>query len=690
VTSIDLADPDQRRALLDRHAFHRSSYRPEALGFLLGNAELGGPARADGLGFDSFFIAADWRTPTCRGSLVGPLLTIDEMLAEPQSFSQDLDLATAILTTELRAADGFAYRCELFASQAETALVQFRLTNLGERPYTCRLRLPGNADSRQQRVAADLFHVASGPEAYTPWACAVASDRPSMDDRQLCWSLAPGEQLQLSCACATVYEGPDFAERMHGIAWEQRRTSDLARRAHVATMEALWSASAWVSLPDVELEQLYYRSVYWLLSASGSRHALPQETPLAAVDTAWSGVAFTFGFGWGILAFSLLGHPDRAQRMLRRMYRPAGQARNARTLLDRLPDNDIAFFMAPPSHAEDEAAPPGADSADFVQPGYHASRLGDDEARSFGHQVSIHGDDRMRRGHQRHIDGFATSIAYRLACYHPDDALLSAVIYPMLRGAAIFWTRLVRWDDEAGGYVTPVLHSVSENLDAPNVSDNVLAARWLLRRAAALAERLAVDEDWRARWSDCADGLVLPQNDEIFLEYLGQDGLREGTGYFGVRFPIYFGCPGWELADELDHDKVRRTFAAVEAVNDGQRGMISFIASAFAASAAAYDDAPTWLRAIRRNLQTLDPDSGALQEVEGQRPYFHTSYAAYVAAILSGLLRSDEAGDRLFPGIPTDWTEVAGWNLPAAGGRRVALRRDAAGDHCKPLTPPSP
>ena len=682
---MSIADPcrfQDRRDLLARAGFHRTHYQPESLGLLIGNAELGGPVRADGLGFDSLYLSSLWQTNTSRGKLDGPRLEPVNGTGKVTGYDQRLDIASGIVETELRDDRGLAYRCELFASQAEPALLQMRLTNTGEQEQHWRLRPPEAPGQRSHWVQNDLLHIAAAADAPTPWACAIGCNRPAGGDSAQ-WRLAPGEVLLLTLACATVYEGPGFAERVHGLAWENRRDDNLPRRAHCARMQQLWDASAFIAVPDAELERLYYRCVYWLFSASGSRYALMQETPLAGTD-AWRGVAFPYGFGWGVLAFTALGHPERARRTLELMFRPGALARNAHVMLERLDDHDIAFFMAPsPSPPQLESDLPDYDLEAFATPGNHAACPGDNEARSFGHQISVYGDGRMRRGHQRHIDGFVAAAAYRLIAYHPNESLLCTTVYPILRGCAIFWSRLLRWDDDSGGYITPPLHSVSENLDGRNVTDAVLSARWLLRQAARVAQDLQIDADWRKRWAAFADGLILPQNDGIYVEHLGQKELRDGSGYFGVRFPIYFGYPGWELARELDHDQVRRTFAAVVTANHDYQGMISFIASAFAASAAAYGDGETWVQAMRHNLDCVDPESGALRESE-DKPYFHTSYAAFVCGMLSGLLQSDEDGDRLCPGVPDHWTEVAAWNLPAHGGRRLTIRRDATGTHVEP------
>ena len=685
--AVDLKKAADRDAMLKRHGFHRGTYKPESLGFLIGNTEIGGLARPDGLGFDDFFLASLWLSPTRRGVVAGPRLEPAEGLGEVTDYAQDLDLRTAVLTTELATKQGLAYRCSIFASQAETALIQIRLVSAGEHAQRWRLVLPKSPGSRQTRIDGRLFHVASAPGAYTRGACAVTTSKPSDEDDDLVWLMQPGEVLQVSLACTTEWEGLDFADRAHGVAIDHQRDDGIALRAHVAAMDRLWLSSAWVSLPDIELERLYYRSVYWLFSTSGSRYALPQETPLADVDGAWRGVAFTYGFGWGILAWTALGHPQRARRMLRRMHRPAGQARNARILLEKLSPDDVRFFM------DDKDAEPPSDNSDVVEfgleqfgcPCHYAAHPGADGARAFGHQISIYGDDRMRRGHQRHIDGFAAALAYRLDQYYPDECLRLSTVYPMLRGAAEFWVGLLRWDKAAGGFITPLLHSASENLDGRNVSDNVLSAKWLLRQAAEMAERLGVDPEQRQRWAACADGILIPQNQAVYLEHLDQQELRREEGYFGVRFPVYFGFPGWELAHELDKGKVHRTFAAVIEATNGHKGMISFVASAFAASAATFGDGHTWLLMIRRNLITIERDSGALQEVEGLRPYFHTSYAAYVCAVLAGLLRSDGDGDTVFPGVPASWRQVIGWNLPASGGRRLAITRDIHGDSVEAL-----
>jgi len=667
---------------LERYRFSADRYLPDRIGYLLGNSETGGPARPDGLGFDELFVASLWESPVVRGSLPAFRLIPQAAPDLPESkaaghYRQTLDLKRGLLETTVSRPDGTAYRSEWFASHADSNLLCARLQNTGEQAASWTLQLPVPAKARTRTIQESLVYAAGMEDSFTQWAWACQCDHPLQpqdDPGRWQFSLQAGESMEILLAVRTHWQGGDFADQVHTSVSSGDSFAELLARQTSAFAKS-WRQTPVIDLPDERVEQLFYRSVYWLLSASGSAWALPQETPLASVK-AWSGVPFTYGYGWGIYAFTLLGLEGRARRMTTLAWKPAGYRRNARVYLDRLKARDTEFFMKPSGSPKLDEGAPERGVNDYLAGNVEITDSGT-SALSFPHQGSIYGDGRMRRCNQRHIDGFAAGFYHLLQRYHPDAAFERSVLYPALRGTAEFWRHLLEWNEEAGGFVTPPLHSVAENLTEISVLDAVLAALWNLRTAAATAKRLDLDSDLRVQWMQAADQLILPQNETIYTEFLGEDRMREGGGYFGMRAPMYLGFPLFELTEVLDSKKAIATLQAACRQNEQEgrlQGMISFVASGYAASAAVYGQGDLWLKFLARNFETLDPESGALRETDSVHPYFHTSYGAYICAVLSALQHSSEGSATLFPSLPKEWERAAYYHLPAENGKRISAR----------------
>ncbi len=665
---------------LTSYEFHTDRFLPDRVGYLIGNTDIGGLVHPDGLGFEELFVASYWLSPVIRGSLPPfRLQTLSESAFAPETvvaYDQRLGLADGITKTTMTFDDGRSYRSELFASQADSNLICLRLTNTGSQRLDWRIQLPVPEGGTCHLYNPHRIHAVTPTSSFTQLAWVVWSDHALAlfnDLPEATLSIEPGDVACFHLALSTGRQSYDYTEAASASVAVQPEFNT-RKEQHEAAFNSLWSQAPVIDLPDERVESLFYRSLYWLFSASGSPHALPQETPLASVKP-WKGVAFTYGFGWGIYAYTMLGMEARARAMAIQAWKPAALQRNAQTYLDRIKDCDTEFFMKPGAGPRFEEVFPALDRKHFLMP-EDRSPAKYPSALSFAHQVAISGDGRMRRCNQRHIDGFAAGFYYRLDRQFQDSAYRKQVVYPALRGTAEFWRNLLEWDDEAEGYLTPPLHSVSENLTEVSVLDAVLSALWNLRMAAQMADELEVDQDLRRTWEAYADHLIIPSNDTVYLECHGQDALRKDDGYFGVRSSMHVGFPFQQLVRMLDGVMVEQSLTQSLASNGNLNGMISFVASGFAASAATWGKGDLWLQYLKRNFATLDPESGALCEVEGRHPYFHTSYAAYICAVLNALFLPDDSGADLFHGIPESWGRAAFYNMSTQGGGRISARWD--------------
>lgn len=236
-------------------------------------------------------------------------------------------------------------------------------------------------------------------------------------------------------------------------------------------------------------------------------------------------------------------------------------------------------------------------------------------------------------------------------------------------GAAVNAVSLAEWDESVQGYVLPSLLSVSEDLEGKSILDAVLAAKYCLLMAAREAKKLGRDEPLQSQWLALAAGLYLPQNDALYLEKLGDIGVRDGGGYHGVRAPVYLGYPTCELVPHLDAAKVARTLDQVWEQNRHGAGMISFVANWFALADLFYGRGDHALEVLGRNLQCR-PE--ALSEAGSHNLYFQTSYASFLLVPLAMLVQSVDGEIRPIPAVPSAWRDIDFANIPAESGILVS------------------
>ncbi len=160
--------------------------------------------------------------------------------------------------------------------------------------------------------------------------------------------------------------------------------------------------------------------------------------------------------------------------------------------------------------------------------------------------------------------------------------------------------------------------------------------------------------------------------DRHYLEYLFDDEQREGSGYFGIRAPALLGFPGYELVPMLDKEKALITLDKAWERNKNGEGMITFVANWFALTEASFGRGNKCLEILERNFQCLDETGVALYEVENRNPYFQTSYASYIQAILSMLVQSYNNTARVFPAVPETWKNVRFYNARVENGVTVS------------------
>jgi hypothetical protein len=625
---------------LQRHAFDSDRADDKAPGLLLGNTRLGGCLAASGLGIPVLWSAELWSNSDQRLPLQGPLLSCAALDGhETVSYRQQLSLIDGLAKTSVRYAKDAGYDAEVFCSMADASLLTIRLTACGEGTSEWRLDVPATAGTDQP--SPTVLTGKSTDEAFSRCAWTLHSDRPltRAPDNRFTLQLAPGESVTLAFHLLT--RGADEkAGDLTAPAFEARLA------AHRAVWDDLWRRCAVLALPDPELERLWYRSLYWTLSTCGNERFLPGESMFAV--PCWDMHPFTYGAaGWALQAFTAVGLPERAKAILDCHFKPAALRDNAQVYTHTLTGG---------------TAPP--------------------EAMAFAHEVKTDGRNIPCGQYelQRHLDGFAATLFHRHQRFYPDQSLSVTELYPLMRGLAEFWCGLAQRDSQTGDYLLPKMTSLTEDLIAPHPIDAALAAKWCLLIAHRDAVALGRDAGRANHWRVVAEHLLMPQNDQRYLEFAGDPDQRGGGGYQGVRGFVYLGWPTMELMPTLDRAKALRTLDHTWERNRMGEGMIGFVANWFALADLHYGRGDHALAILTHNFRCEDAWRQGVAEFPGSKNYhFTTNYASYLLVPLAMAVQSADDRLEVFSAVPSAWKDFAFYQVPAESGLRVSgVLRDGA------------
>ena len=398
---------------------------------------------------------------------------------------------------------------------------------------------------------------------------------------------------------------------------------------------------------------------------TGSDRFLPGESQFA--HGCWDMHPFVYGTaGFHTMALTALGAFDDARRMLHIFYKPDAMRRNA-----------AYFFRTAHDAVVKERRNP--------------------DAMAFAHEFRIDGENLPVADFDWHHSrqGFGAAMYYRFHRYDPDEKLLRAEVYPVLRRTAEFWRTYCRWDEGRKAYLLPETLSCSEEIRAVSIMDAVWACKWNLSMAVRLAEQLGVDENLRRQWAATAAGLCLAQNERHYLEFLGDarapakmclyDGklhflelpgdteTRPCRGYLSVRAHNFLGFPTMELVDMVDRRKAIDTLEFTWQRHKSPAGMAIFFANWFALADLHYGRGDAALRWMAHNFNCLEGGGLCLCETEGNcHKYFGNGYSSFVLCLIAMGVQSYDDRILPFPAVPSGFKDFAFYNLPAEGGIRVS------------------
>ncbi len=660
---------------LDKYEIVRTELTKE-VGLLLGNGEMGGLGRNDGLGIDELWLSDYWSDPAARAPMVGFHLSM-EKVPDPSSYRQSLSLRDGILVTRVDSPEG-GYESRMFfcAERAHVFVVQVR--NTGKSPVEWRLHLPAGAAARTHsqdgreisfvcETKADYMALPftravwliranlpiSGGTPKSAWGCLPSSTGHPQEDLGVPpgnFLLPPGEALTLHVAITTSFDGPDYESRAKA-ALDAAPDFDALQAEQKQAWQANWGRFS-VVLPDGPYAGVFYRSIYYMFCITGEARFLQGECQFA--DRAWKMHPFTIGTpAWAALALAAINHEDRARKILDRLYTPETLASNA-TLYWFL------FFLG-------------------KRPLNQMGEIHGVKPFSFAHELDIAGNEIIWSfGQQRYLDGFAPAVFHRVSSAFDARPSADSPTYQVLRGCAAFWLRFVYWD-ERFGYLIPETLGLDEAVKATSSIVAVAACQWTLLTFARYGEEIGADADMAAQCRRVAEKLYWPQHAERYLDYLGDDELRVVDQYNCVRSFSMLDYPFCELLGRLDKEKLHRTLDHVRQRNRIGTGAFNTMTANMFALTEAYagrgDEAYEFsgFSAFRR----MDPSGVAMCEAHNESlRYFATGYASFVLAAVSMLLQSYDDVIRPFPAVPGEWKDVSFDNLPASRGIRVSGRME--------------
>lgn len=655
----------------DKYDFVRNEYRKSDMGYLLGNAEMGGIADNTGLGFEKLWFTDVWEDDQARKSL-GPIrfscAELENRDLNTSNFRNRYRLKDGVYTTTVSFDDGFGFESSMFFSLQNKHRFVFVLKNTSKQAVTWSVQLPleeYNVQASKNFVQGSTLNSL----AYTKLAWGVKSTvRLEKSKDNFTVVLRSGEEAQFLFTVTTHFDGDDYKHQGLEAVQIQQNYKQM-ETAHTKAWDDHWKSVASIILPDGHYAKWFYRALRGIYNTTGAEHFLAAELQFAVPDPDWKMHSFTYGHGggWPIWVFAQLGDKKRAMDMIKWTYKPEALKKNVQILFPEGPVDLIYRGQHKGTHTYIEQYNPNA--------------------IAFGHEVTTEGynityNNDRHWDWQRHVDGYAAAFFHMMDRLYPDLTFTEEYTYPVLRGTAELWCSLVKWDEAREIYFLPPLLSVSENIMKKSVLDAVLSARWNLKMAARYAEKLEKDEILRKKWLDIYDKLYVPQTDDIFLEYLDDPQDRVGGGYFGIRAFACFGFPYFEEIQSIDKVKARRALDLAWERNNRGKGMISFISDWFALTESYLGYGDKAYRISELTTHLLDPSKTAMCEAfsyddtgKMQRrisPYFLTGYDGLVLVPISMMMHSYDSVIKVFPSMPRVFHNAAFYDLVAEEGVRVS------------------
>ncbi|MBL7037039.1 MAG: hypothetical protein ISR77_00345 [Pirellulaceae bacterium] len=419
---------------------------------------------------------------------------------------------------------------------------------------------------------------------------------------------------------------------------------DAWKQKHYDWWHAYYPAS-FVSVPDTEVETVYWTTMYKLGSATRADRVMIDTAGIWQTPSRWADSHWDFNIPYCYYPMPTANRLDLGQSLIRNIGRHR----------DNLIKN-----VRPIQWQEDSAYLPVNTGLDLYQPM-------DIDARSFqntgGHLVwAMH----------------ACWLIYRGSM---DDAVLRETVYPILRRAANY--QIHRLEKRDGKYHAPVSHS-PEYGDAPDANYELSMLRWACHAVLAAGKRLGVEDAALARYRDVLTNLVdYPVDETGFMVGRGMPFNRNHRHWCHMQMmhPLQL-VTGKTPAERALMEQSIRNFAEV---NKGGRDIAPFQFTGTSAIWSLLGEGDKALGDLHRFMVNPINCPNSMNHYGGKNPCLETPvYAAqnvhemllqcYDEFPASGEM---QATIRVFPAVPNQWPDAVFDNLRTAGAFLVsAVRKD--------------
>ena len=390
------------------------------------------------------------------------------------------------------------------------------------------------------------------------------------------------------------------------------------RAEQTAWWRQFWSQS-YVVLPDKRLEQMWYRSVYYLASC------LPRRVPSFSPEGVYGDFPALAGFHpqdsvYHLFAAISSNHPELCKSQID-------------YLLQTLP---IAEATARNVYFLEGARYPWQSTPGLLPylPG-HANE---------GYYL-----------HEHHVNGWIAEFVRRYLNAYGWDPALTRAYYPILREIARFFSSMLTPRGNGKQLEITYIPSAGQeeagwDLNQKNIFDMLVSAKWCLTVASDAARRLGINQAEAARWTDEAS--------RISLDYC----LRDNGTYGSFE------------ADKGHHQKVPSQLIGVVMTSLFENNYVDFLKTYEYMRRTCNVDACSWspgyyaisadrLKKPEEALQALQEAFKFskspwilfvenVQQVPGRLPYYLAGHALFVQAINEMLLQDWSGKVELFPACP--------------------------------------
>lgn len=417
---------------------------------------------------------------------------------------------------------------------------------------------------------------------------------------------------------------------------------DAWKQKHYDWWHAYYPAS-FVSVPDTEVETVYWTTMYKLGSATRADRVMIDTAGIWQTPSKWADSHWDFNIPYCYYPMPTANRLPLAQSLIRNV--------------DRHRDNLIKNVW-PVEWQSDSAYLPVCTGHDLYQPK-------DIDDRNFqntgGHLVwAMH----------------ACWLIYRGAM---DDAMLRDTVYPILRRAANY--QIHRLEKRDGKYHAPVSHS-PEYGDAPDANYELSMLRWACHAVLASGTRLKVRDVELSKYRDILENLAdYPTDDRGYMVGRGMpfDKPHRHWCHMQMMHPLQL-VTGKTSGEHELMEKSIRNFAEV----NRRSGAAAFTFTGLSAMWSLLGEGDKALAELYRFMQwpNLCPNS---MYQEGNNPCFESP--VYAAQNVHEMLLQcyDEfppsgkiqATIRVFPAVPEIWANAVFHNLRTHGAFLVsAVRKD--------------